>query len=177
MQRLNLGCGSDIRAGWINVDRTALPAVDVVHDLNQLPLPFATSSIDQVAARDVFEHVEYVPLLRDIYRVLRDGGTLEIQVPHFTAASNFIDPTHRHRFSIRTFEFFVPNSDFGRDYYFDFTFTAIVVRRIRFMKWPLVYNYLVEPLVNSHRVVQKYYELTMLASLFPATNITVTLVK
>jgi SAM-dependent methyltransferase len=177
MQRLNLGCGSDIRAGWINLDRTALPSVDVVHDLNQLPLPFESSSFDQVAARDVLEHVEYVPLLRDICRVLRSGGRLDIQVPHFTAANNFIDPTHRHRFSIRTFEFFVPDSEFGRDYYFDFSFHAIAVRRIRFLKWPLVYNYFVEALVNSHRVVQKYYELTMLAALFPATNITVTLVK
>jgi SAM-dependent methyltransferase len=177
MQRLNLGCGSDIRAGWVNLDRTALPAVDVVHDLNHLPLPFAASSFDHVAARDVLEHVEYVSLLRDIYRILRSGGTLEIQVPHFTAASNYIDPTHRHRFSIRTFEFFVQDSEFGRDYYFDFSFGAIAARRIKFMKWPLVYNYVVEALVNTHRVTQKYYELTMLAGLFPATNITVTLVK
>ena len=37
--KLHLGCGTDIRAGWVNLDCAKLPGVDIVHDLNVLPLP------------------------------------------------------------------------------------------------------------------------------------------
>lgn len=176
-KRLNLGCGTDIRAGWVNLDRAALPGVDVVHDLDVLPLPFADGAFTHVCAKDVLEHVDYVPLLREIHRVLRPNGTLEIQVPHFTSADNYIDPTHVRRFSIRTFEFFIAGSATARDYYFDFSFSKIAYRHVTFLRGPLVWNHLIEPLVNAHDALQKYYELTFMSRMFPAQNIRVTLVK
>src|SRR5919109_476542 len=69
--RLNLGCGHDIREGYVNVDAAPLPGVDVVHDLNRLPLPFADERFDEVNCKDVLEHVDYIPLLREIHRLLR----------------------------------------------------------------------------------------------------------
>ena len=175
--KLNLGCGLDIRPGWINLDRAALPGVDVVHDLDKLPLPFADGTMEYVLAKDVLEHVDYILLMRDLHRILRDGGTLQISVPHFTSADNFIDPTHRNRFSIRTFDFFVAGSALARSYYFDFWFREITKRHISFLRGPLIYNYIVEPLVNSHWKVQKYFELTCLSRLFPAQNMHVWLTK
>jgi SAM-dependent methyltransferase len=176
-RRLNLGCGTDIRAGWVNLDRAALPGVDVVHDLDVLPLPFADGAFAHICAKDVLEHVDYIPLLREIHRVLRPNGTLEIQVPHFTSADNYIDPTHVRRFSIRTFDFFIAGSATARDYYFDFSFSRITYRHVTFLRGPLVWNHLVEPLVNAHGTLQKYYELTFMSRMFPAQNIRVTLVK
>ena len=175
--KLNLGCGFDIYPGWINLDRAALPGVDVVHDLEKLPLPFADGSLDYILAKDVLEHVDYISLLRDLHRILRQGGTLEIRVPHFTSADNFIDPTHKRRFSIRTFDFFVAGSAIARSYYFDFWFREISRRHISFLRGPLIYNYLVELLVNAHGKIQKYFELTFMSRLFPAENISVWLIK
>ena len=40
MKKLNLGCGTDIKKGYINLDVAKLDGVDVVHDINRLPLPF-----------------------------------------------------------------------------------------------------------------------------------------
>lgn len=176
-RRLNLGCGTDIRKGWVNVDRAHLPGVDVVHDLSRVPLPFADGEFAQVCAKDVLEHLDYIPVLSEIHRVLRVGGVLDIQVPHFTSAGNFIDPTHRRLFSIRTFEFFVPGGEFGRDYYFDFRFSRLAERRLTFLGGPLVWNRVIAPLVNSHPQMQKYYELTFLSRLFPAENIVARLIK
>lgn len=175
--KINLGCGFDIHPGWINLDCAALPGVDVVHDLKNLPLPFADGSVDYVLAKDVLEHVDYILLLRDLHRILRQGGTLEIRVPHFTSAANFIDPTHKSRFSIRTFDFFVTGAPIARSYYFDFWFREISKRHISFLRGPLIYNYVVEPLVNAHGRIQKYFELTCLSRLFPAENISVWLIK
>ena len=176
-RKLNLGCGRDIRTGWTNLDQARLPGVDVVHDLERLPLPFPDGHFDQIDAKDVLEHVEYIPLLGELHRILRSGGTLQIQVPHFTSADNFIDPTHKKQFSIRTFDFFVKGAAIARDYYFDFSFQAIAWRRIDFLGGKLFYNRLVAPFVNSHPRIQQYYELTFLCRLFPAQNIAIALVK
>jgi SAM-dependent methyltransferase len=174
---LNLGCGTDIRTDWVNLDRAALPGVDVVHDLSVLPLPFASGEFTHICAKDVLEHLDYIPLLRELHRILATGGTLEIQVPHFTAAANYIDPTHRRLFSIRTFEFFAASCPFGREYYFDFHFARIELRQLKFLGGPLVWNKLVSPLVNCHPKIQNYFELTFLSRLFPAESIVVRLVK
>lgn len=177
VNKLNLGCGSDIRRGWTNLDKVALPGVDIVHDLHILPLPFDTEQFDHVCAKDVLEHVDYAELLREIHRILRIGGTLDIQVPHFTSADNFIDPTHTKRFSIRTFDFFVIGANAARAYYFDFGFSSISRKRLQFYRGPLFWDYFIEPLINVHAKVQKYYELTFISRLFPAQNIQLTLVK
>lgn len=177
--RLNVGCGTDIRDGWVNLDVAPLPGVDVVHDLNDLPLPFENDRFGEIACRDVLEHVDYPPLLRELHRVLRPGGRLLVQAPHFTSRAVYLDPTHRTAFAIDTLRFFVDEEHFGvRSYYFDFHFSSvesarIVFHRYRWQPW----NYLLEPLVNSAPAVQAWYEETFLSRLFPAANVEVVLVK
>lgn len=48
---LNLGCGTDIRSGWVNLDSAELPGVDVVHDLDRLPLPFEEGRFSLIECR------------------------------------------------------------------------------------------------------------------------------
>jgi SAM-dependent methyltransferase len=176
--RLNLGCGTDIRPGWTNLDIAALPGVDVVHDLAQVPLPFGDGSFDEVACQDVLEHLDYVPLLRDVHRILRPGGRLHVRSPHFTSAAVWADPTHRTAFAIETLMFFARAGRFARSYYFDFHFASVERARITFHRYRgQPWNYLVEPLVNASPAIRTYYEETFLARLFPAANIEVVLIR
>ena len=178
MKKLNLGCGRDIRQGWINLDIKELPGVDVAHNVEDLPLPFDDQSFDEILARDILEHIDYIPVLKELHRILKGGGQLAIQVPHFTSVDNFIDPTHRCQFSIQTFDFFVAYMNDARDYYFDFAFQNIVSRKIGFTKRPFFcINYVLEPLVNMNTKSLKFYEATGLSRLFPAANISIVLVK
>ena len=98
MKKLNIGCGRDIRPieeGWVNLDIREGGGVDVVHDLDRLPLPFDDDSFDEVYASHVLEHVlRWENLLHDIYRIMKPGGVLTIRVPYG------LDPTAYH---IRTF--------------------------------------------------------------------------
>src|SRR3990167_6363738 len=83
---LNLGCGSDIRDGYINVDARTLPGVNLVYDLMNLPWPFDDGSCDEVLMLDFFEHIPHAKngaVLDEVWRVLRPGGTVTIQVPDF----------------------------------------------------------------------------------------------
>jgi SAM-dependent methyltransferase len=177
--KLNLGCGLDIRDGWVNLDSAELPGVDVVHDLSVLPLPLEDSRFSEVLCQDVLEHVDFAAVLRDVHRVLKPGGRVVIRSPHFTSKAVYIDPTHRSAFSIDTFAFFVRDSDFAaRSYYYDFSFASMEPPQITFHRYRgQPWNYLVEPLVNLSIGAQRYYEDTFLSRLFPAANIAVTLVK
>lgn len=182
LKKLNLGCGTDIMEGWVNLDIAALPGVDVVHDIQKSPLPFADDSFDEILCNDVLEHVEYAPVLKEIARILAPGGVVHIRVPHFTSRNNYVDPTHRSRFSAGTWEFFIRGTHAWkkRQYYFDFTFSKIANIHIDFEKKSsryFFYNRLVEYLVNIKPRYQELYEMSGFCYIFPATNIEVTLIK
>ena len=185
-KKLNLGCGTDIKAGWINLDSAVLPGVDIVHNIETLPLPFGDGEFDEILANDVLEHVEYAPLLKDLHRILCPGGTLAIRMPHFTSKNNFIDPTHKRQFSVNTFDFFVAHSlthnkriARERAYYFDFAFDRVAHRRITFERGSRLfwYNRFLERIVNRSARMQEIYESTFLSRAYPAENIEITLVK
>lgn len=178
-KKLNVGCGRDIKKGWVNLDKCDLPDVDIVHDIERIPLPFDNETFDSILCRDIFEHVDFIPVLREIHRTLKKGGELIVRVPHFTSRRNFIDPTHKKMFSVKTFYYFINNSRTGRDYYFDFHFDRIVHTKINFEKnFYFSYNYLIEPLINTNRIVKEIiYEATFLSRLFPAESIKIILIK
>lgn len=84
MKKLNLGCGSDIKEGFINLDFIRGPGVDLVHDLTNT-LPFEDGSVDYILASDVLEHfprAKYKRILKDWIRTLRSGGEIHVRVPN-----------------------------------------------------------------------------------------------
>lgn len=108
--KLNLGCGNDIKSGWINVDCAALPGVDVVHDLNKYPWPFEDGQFDEITARDVLEHLdEFIPAMEELYRISKPGARIFIEVPFWNSFCTVSDPTHKRGFNEIIWEFFDPD--------------------------------------------------------------------
>jgi len=176
-RKLNAGCGTDIRKGWVNLDHRDLPGVDVVHDLESHPLPFEDGEFAEILCRDVLEHLEYMPLMGEIHRILAPGGVLRVRVPHHSSVNNYADPTHRHFFSIRTFDFFVEGSPLRKDYLFDYAFSEVRSRKLTFEKGILLYNHVVQPLINLSPRLIRLYESTWISRAFPAENVVLGLVK
>ena len=174
-KKLNLGCGKDIRSDYINLDCVALPGVDIVGDISQVPLPFEDNTFDEILCQSILEHVDYIAVLQEIYRILKPGGSVKIIVPHFTSKYAYTDPTHCHFFSIQTLLFFV--ADHPNDYYFSFHFSKAGKTHIAFnRKIAYFYNYLLEPIVNQNIRTQDFYEGSIFR-IFPATDIEVVLIK
>jgi len=105
---INLGCGRTRIPGSIGVDAVAIPgSVDVVHDLNVTPYPFADGFADEVHFYHVLEHLdEPVRKLEEIHRILKPGGVLHMRVPHFSSSGAFTDITHKRPFSYFSFDVF-----------------------------------------------------------------------
>ena len=83
VRRLNWGCGSSPRPGWINSDRRAIKGVDIVAEIYD-GLPLDDDSIDYVASVHALQEMPYaglVPALRELRRVLRPGGVLRLVLP------------------------------------------------------------------------------------------------
>ncbi|MFH0954259.1 MAG: methyltransferase domain-containing protein [Verrucomicrobiota bacterium] len=115
-KRLHVGCGTDIREGYVNVDVVKLPGVDVVCDLNRLPWPFESDTFVEVVAHHFLEHTEdVVAVLNEMWRVCRQGALIKIRVPYFASFLAFKDLTHRHVFTYDSFDNWdIANFETGR---------------------------------------------------------------
>jgi len=79
---LNLGCGNDIREGFINVDMFSDNPSVVYMDIRKLPLPNET--VDGIIASDVLEHFSHrdtEAILKEWSRVIKVGGEIVIRSP------------------------------------------------------------------------------------------------
>jgi len=97
--KLNLGCGSRKRDGYVNVDMYASCQPDVVLNLEQTPWPWPDDSVDAVELIHVLEHLGqqpsvYLGIMKELWRVCCDGATIHIKVPHPRCDDFWGDPTH-----------------------------------------------------------------------------------
>lgn len=99
------GTRPHIGSDFVNVDRLALPGIDVIHDLDQYPYPFVDSSGLHINATHVIEHLADVPKFMDeCWRILQPGGTLYLETPHAQdIALSFSDPTHKQHLTEHSF--------------------------------------------------------------------------
>jgi len=123
--RLDLGCGPGKKPGFIGVDQTAFPGVDVVCNLaepiyapfpswkdpdcvklegfERKPMgyvrwPWETSSVEEAHSSHCLEHfdaMERVHFLNELYRVLKPGAKATIICPHWASCRAYGDPTHK----------------------------------------------------------------------------------
>lgn len=84
--KLNIGCGTDYKKGWINIDNNSddnIEKLDLHWDL-RYPLPFEDNSVDYIFHEHFMEHLdvaEGINSTRDCLRVLKPGGVLRIATP------------------------------------------------------------------------------------------------
>jgi len=97
--RLNLGCGFNRLPDYINVDKFKECSPDQVVDLDLHPWPWNDESVTEIQAYHVLEHLGettagFIEIMRDMYRVLCNGGLVHITVPHARSDGFLGDPTH-----------------------------------------------------------------------------------
>jgi SAM-dependent methyltransferase len=98
-KKLNLGSGQYAKEGYVNIDWQKSSNPDVVHDLNNLPYPFADNTFEYVEASHVLEHLDRpFDVMQELHRILKPGGVAHIKVPHFSRG--FTHAEHEHGFDL-----------------------------------------------------------------------------
>lgn len=126
MKILDVGCGANKTEGAIGLDNNPRTNADVIHDLGELPYPFADNEFDLVVSNHVVEHVpDVMGFIGELHRVTRPGGRIKLLCPHYTNPDWPNDPTHRNHINSYTFNTFIA----GREV-FDF-YTEVQLKPVR----------------------------------------------
>jgi len=105
--RLNLGCCDHRVPGYQGIDICGGPAVDQVVDLSKAPWPWEDSSVQEILAADVIEHLpNKTATMNELWRVLEPGGCVKIVVPTTDGPGAFQDPTHVSFWNRNSFHYF-----------------------------------------------------------------------
>jgi len=109
--KLNLGCGNMPLKGWKNIDKFYYPGTAELHpdhgkpedydweqgDFTTCLKDYKDNSVDKVMMVHSLEHTYWegaIHTLEEIYRILKQGGTLEVEVPD-------LDKIYYGNFSVR----------------------------------------------------------------------------
>lgn len=125
MRELLIGCGSNHakklfregRADWsalTTLDYNADHKPDVVHDLNDISLPFDDDAFDEIHAYEVLEHLGtqgdwrfFFGQFADFWRIMKHGGLMFGTVPLPSSPWAWGDPSHTRVIPKENFTFLV----------------------------------------------------------------------
>jgi len=144
-KKLNLGCGTDTKPDYVNVDVYSLDGVDRVVDLNATPWPWDDDSVAEIHASHVFEHLDDMEeTLRECARVLEPNGTLRVIMP--MGVNAIADPDHANTWTYQTPEFYTGKRHWDSDIPLHVTSKAVdlhslysgVANQLQQLKWSVL---------------------------------------
>jgi SAM-dependent methyltransferase len=152
---LDVGCGIRKYPGALGIDLNPASAADVICELDHFPYPFADRTFDRLRAIHVIEHLtDIIRTMEEFHRLVKPGGRVRIETPHYTDFSSFCDPTHKHHLNSFSFRYFGDNHG-GFGYYTAAKFREISIRvkLLAFWRW-LGFEWL----VNRFPRFRKFWE-------------------
>jgi SAM-dependent methyltransferase len=155
---LDVGCGIAKYPGATGIDRNPASRADVLCDLDHFPYPFADNSFDRLRAIHVIEHLrDVIRAMEEFHRLVRPGGRILIETPHYTDFSSFCDPTHLHHLNSFSFRYFGPDHG-GFGYYTRVKLKELSVRvkLLRPWRW-LGFEAIINRSVRARRVWEYYF--------------------
>jgi predicted SAM-dependent methyltransferase len=111
LTKLNMGCGfKKLNDHWnVDVEKKCNP--DEVLDFEVTPWPYEDDFFEKITADNVLEHLGQDPkvftkIIKEMYRVSKDGAEWYINVPHHRCDNHWDDYTHVRTLTPKTFALF-----------------------------------------------------------------------
>lgn len=96
--KIDIGCGSKKKEGFVGVDQYAMEGVDHVCKIGEEALPFENDSVEEVHCSHFLEHLsakQRTSFMNELYRVMKNGAQASVIVPHWNSNRAYGDPTHQ----------------------------------------------------------------------------------
>lgn len=111
MDKLNFGCGPDIKEGWDNADIQKSPDIQKSFDFNKFPYPLKKNQYKYVYISCLLEHIDFPEkVLNELWKSCKNDAIIEIIVPYYNNKSAYVAFDHIHFFSEISFYHFVKES-------------------------------------------------------------------
>ncbi len=139
--KLNLGCGKDIKEGWINVDINPRKENVIKANFNELPLMWEDNSIDEIYCGHLLIYLEDpMKFLYELHRICRPDAKIKMILTHLSFPFNAVDFKVKHRgYSIFVFEWMKQFDDMFR----------VIEKKINFTRRSYTWlNKIINPLIN-----------------------------
>jgi|TARA_B100001964_G_scaffold245621_1_gene334104 SAM-dependent methyltransferase len=173
LRKLNIGCGRDIKNGYINLDKSKIKGVDVVHNLDKYPWPFKSNYFDEIYARDSIEHLkDLFKAMKEIHRISKKCAKVRIIVPYWHSSGAFYT-NHNYFFNIDSLKSFTePNRTYDSFYCFKLEKVKLIPSKIGWLIPPIPMPRFLFPNVKNLRhlfsyllgeiIVKIYFELEVI---------------
>lgn len=109
MKKLNMGCGFLKLDGYVNADISSLSNPDIIADFSKEHWDqFQDNEFTHIVAKDILEHIkgDFCNVIKEMYRISKNGAVWEIQFPHHRCDTAVDDPTHVRLLTQNTFKLF-----------------------------------------------------------------------
>lgn len=175
MKILDIGCGNRKIPGAIGIDRNPSTQADIMHDLNIVPYPFPDNEFDEINCDSILEHLtDVLKIMEEIHRITVAGGIVRVKVPYYTSFDAYTDPTHKHFFTSRSFDYFRGN--YAYSYYTKTRFNILNIR-LTFLRLKQLGGISPHQLLGIEFLANKWLKVyeAFFAYIFPAHFISFTL--
>ena len=137
-RKLNMGCGTAAKKGYVNLDKEKLKGVDVVHDHDKYPWPFPNDYFEEVYGQDVIEHVkDLFKAMDEIRRICKNGAIVRLIVPYWHSSAAFY-PNHNYFFNVDSMKAFTePDRSYDNHYGFKVEKIGLVPSKIGWIIPPI----------------------------------------
>lgn len=116
--KLNVGCGRDIKPGWINLDKSPLVNADVVMDINIERFSSANyNKASEIYMSHVLEHLTNpLHVMEQLWLVAKPDCRIFVRVPYGSSDNAWEDQTHVRPYFMGSFAYFSQMYYRGADY-------------------------------------------------------------
>lgn len=177
IDKLNVGCGEDIRTGWINLDNHDKNGAQVIFDLNKIlqgeRMPFEDESFSMILCDGVLEDfTDPIKIIDEFIRITKPEGEIILGVPfHTVYLMNNIH--HKRGFTIGVFQDLPTLPNYGQNRHIKVEGKYINLSRNK--NFGYYYSALCAFIANT--VGSRIYESTTLQFIFPTVYLMIKLTK
>ena len=114
MKKLNLGCGNDIREGYVNQDVFQHGRVDDVFDFNKYPWKYEENSFEEVRIWNcLFLAKDFVKFMKEAWRISKPNAKIIIQNQFFLSTESANYPYNPTQTNYNYFDIFLKDAEFN----------------------------------------------------------------